>query len=184
MTDFLARALIPVYRHSIILLSTFAPLRDLCSLLSGGATVDTYSDDSIVFRTVIQIDGDVLTIVADSDGAEALWDAHAQDVVKLLDRIADQLNGVMRWLTRWLGIAAFGVLALYWGPDASFSTWGFNDWLHLFVINFSMPLGLAALVQVPVLRRAIGGALLRTLPWLGLHHRRDRMEAVQAADSG
>lgn len=184
MIDFLTRALIRIYKHSIVLLSQCAPLRDLRSLLSGGATVDTHNGNSIVFRTVIQVDGDVLTIVADSDGTEGLWDTHAENVVKMLARVADQLDGIVRWLTCWVGIGAFGVLALYWGPDASFSVWGFDDWLHLFVINFSTPLGLAALVQVPVVRRAIGGALLRTIPWIALHDRRDRIEAVRAAGRG
>ena len=184
MIDFFTCALFRIYRHSIFLVSTCAPLRDLCSLLSGGATIDTHNGDSIVLRTVIQVDGDVLTIVADSDGTEALWDAHAKSVVKLLARISDQLNGIARWLTFWVvGIGTFGVLALCWGPNASYSEWGLDDWLHLFIVNFSMPMGLTALAQAPVIRRAIVGALLRTIPWLALHDRRDRIEAVQAAGS-
>ena len=181
MIDFLTRVRICLYRRSIVLLSACAPFRDLCSLMSGGATVDTHNGKSIAFRTVIQVDGDVLTMVAHCDGTEALWETHAEGVAKVLARMSDQLHGVGRWLTGWAGIATFAVLALCWRPDAPFSAWVLEDWLHLFVINFSMPISLAALARVPVVRRAIGTVLLHLVPWLGLHDRRGRIEAVQSA---
>ena len=181
MIDFLARVRICLYRRSIVLLSACAPFRDLCSLLSGGVTIDTHNGNSIAFRTVIQVDGDVLTIVARCDGAEALWEAHAEGVAKVLARMSDQLHGVVRWLTGLAGVATFAVLALCWWPAAPFSRWVLEDWLHLFVINFSIPISVGALAKMPVVRRAIGTALLHAVPWLGLHDYRGRIEAVQAA---
>ena len=185
MIDFCTRFRIHLYRRSIVLLSTWAPLNEFCSLLSGGATVDTCNGNSIVFRTVIQIDGDVFTIVADSDGTRSLWDAHAESVAKSLAHISDQLDGIVRRLTLWVGIGVFGVLAWCWRPDPSFPVWGLDDWLHLFMINILMPMVLVVLGRVPVVKRAVGGAFLRTIPaWLGLHERRGRIEVVESDERG
>jgi len=174
-----------LYRRAFVLISNCLPLRELCSLLSDGAIVDTYKGNSLVIRTVIQVDGDVFTIVARADGTQALWSAHADSVNKLLARISAQLGGVARLVTWPLGVGMFTVLALWGKPGSPFSAWGFDEWCHLFLINVAIPAGFTFLGHIHPLRRVIGRALLRTMPtWLGLHGRRDRIEALQSAAVG
>ena len=182
MIDFLLHFLTSFYRRAFVLLNACIPLRELCSLLSDGATVDTYNGNSIAFRTVIQLDGDLFTMIARSGDSEVLWNAHTARVTNLLAHISDQLNGVVRVLTWPVGVAMFGIVALSWWPESSFSMWGVKEWSHLLLINVLIPVGLAFLGQIPLLRRAAGKALLRTIPiWLGLQGRRGRIEALEAA---
>lgn len=185
MIDFFTHFLIRLYQRAFVLLNNRLPLRELCSLVTDGATVDTYSENSLVFRTVIQLDGDVFTIVVRSDSTQALWSVHADNVTSLLTRISSQLNGVVRLLTWPVGVGVFAVLALWGKPISSISVWGFDEWVHLVIINILIPLGVTFLGHMPPLRRAIGRALVRTLPtWLGLHGRRERIEALQSAARG
>ena len=185
MIKLLSVRLVQLYRCAFVLINNCLPLRELCSLLSDGATVDTYKGNSLVIRTVIQVDGDVFTIVAQADGTQALWSAHADRVNKLLARISAQLSGVARLVTWPLGVGMFTVLALWGKPDSPFAVWGFDEWCHLFLINVVIPAGITFLGHIHPLRRVIGRALLRAMPtWLGLHGRRDRIEALQSAARG
>ena len=185
MIDFLIRLLIRPYRRVFVLLDACVPLRELCSLLSDGATVDTYNGDSIAFRTVIQLDGDVFTMIARCGDTEALWSSHTAKVTNLLANISEQLNGVVRVLTWPVGVGMFGIFALSWWPDSSLSKWGVDEWSHLLLINVLIPMGFALLGQVPLLRMVVGKALLRTISiWLGLQGRRGRIEALEAAANG
>lgn len=183
--DIFSDVLIQLYRRAFVLLNKRLPLRDLCSLVADGATVDTYSENSLVFRTVIQLDGDVFTIVTRSGSTKGLWSEHAEKVRSLLTRISSQLNGVVRLVTWPIGVGMFAVLALWGKPVLSISAWGVDEWVHLFVINILIPMGFTFLGKMPFLRRAIGRLLVRTLPtWLGLHGRRERIEALQSAAKG
>ena len=184
MTDFLRRLLTKSYRRVFVLLNARVPLRELCSLLSDGATVDTYNGNSIAYRTVIQLDGDVFTLIARSGNTEALWATHSAKVTKVLAHISNQLNGVVRVLAWPAGVAMFVILALCWRPETSFSMWGLDEWFHLLVVNVLAPIGVALLGQIPLLRTAVGKALLKAIPiWLGLHGRLGRIEALEAAVS-
>lgn len=182
MTNFFLRLLAKSYRRVFVLLNACVPLRELCSLLSDGATVDTYNGDSIAFRTVIQLDGDIFTIIALRGNTVALWAVHVSKVSKLLAHISNQLNGFVRVLAWPAGVALFVILALCWRPDSSFPMWGVKEWIHLLTINVLMPVGFAFLGQIPLLRSAVGKALVKAIPiWLGLHGRRGRIEALEAA---
>lgn len=184
MTDFFLHLLTKFYRRVFVLLNACVPLRELCSLLSDGATVDTYNGNSIAFRTVIQLDGDVFTMVVRSSNTKALWTIHSSKVNKLLAHIANQLDGAVRVLAWPAGVASFVILALCWRPEPSFSMWGVGEWSHLLMINVLVPMAVSFLGQIPLLRTAVGKALLKALPiWLGLHGRRRRIEALEEAVS-
>lgn len=182
MRGFFFRLLVRLCRRTYVLLNACVPLRELRTLFFDGATVDTYDGNSIAFRTVVQLDGDVFTMIAPSGDTEALWSAHSAKVTKFLEHLSDQINGVVRVLTWPLSIAIFCVLALCWRPDLSFSVWGFDEWLHLFVINVLVPTGFAFLGRIPHLRSAVGKAFLRTIPvWRGLQSRHGHIEAFEQA---
>lgn len=182
MKFFFLRLLARLYRRTYVLLNACVPLRDLCTLCSDGATVDTYNGNSIAFRTVIQLDGDVFTMICRSGDTEALWSAHIVKVTNLLEHISDQLNGVVRVLTWPLGVAMFVIFALCWRPDSAFSIWGFGEWFHLFLVNVLIPTGFAFLGQIPFLRSAVGKALLKTIPISrGIQGRRGHFEALEEA---
>ena len=184
MNGFFLGLLTRSYRRIYVSLDACVPLRDLCTLLPDGATVETYDGNSIAFRTVIQLDGNVFTMVARSGDTEALWSEHASKVTKLLAHIADQINCVVRVITWPAGVALFGTFALCWRPDSSYSIWGVDEWLHLLLINILIPMSFSFLGQIPLVKSAVGKALLKTIPiWLGLQDRRNRIAALEAAAS-
>ena len=78
----------------------------------------------------------------------------------------------------------FGIFAVCWLPESTFSEWGFSDWIHLVLVNVLIPTGFAFLGQIPFLRSAVGKALLRTIPiGRGLQGRRGHFEALEEAAS-
>lgn len=184
MIDWFLKLLTHFYRSIFVRLNACVPLRELCSLLLDGATVDTYKGNQIAFRTVIQLDGDVFTMISRSDNTQALWVTHVAKVTNLLAHISNQLNGAIRMLTWQVGVAMFIILALCWRPDSALLMWRIDEWIHLVIINLLIPMGFGFLGRMPLLRRAIGKVFLRSIPiWLGFHGRRDRIEALQAAAS-
>ena len=79
-------------------------LRELSNLLMGGTAVETCIDGSIALRTVVQLDGDVLTFVLPSASTnESIYKKHWESVEDTLATISNQLNGVVRRVSLFVG---------------------------------------------------------------------------------
>ena len=79
----------------------FAGLKELHSFLRDGMTVDTSDGGSLAIRTIIQLDGDVLTFVAPAAANQAVRTRHSAQVEARLKVVSDRLNGtalVPTWL--------------------------------------------------------------------------------------
>ena len=160
----------------------FFPLRDLCLLAVDGATVDTYHDGKLALRTIIQLDGDLLTFVTPTAVDRAVRSAHSAEVTTLLTRIAAQVHGVAHIVTWPLGLAIFGILYVSLPPLFPLQVWDSDDWIRILVFNVGLPSIISTLGHVPLTRRLLGKGLLKTLRfWLRAHSRWSRVQALVAA---
>ena len=81
------------------------PLRELSDLLVGGTIVETCIEKQPVLRTIIQLDGVVMTFVVPLDSPdESVYKKHWGKVENRLVTIAEQLNGVVRLVTWRFGL--------------------------------------------------------------------------------
>ena len=160
----------------------FLPLRDLCLLAVDGATVDTYHDGKVALRTIIQLDGDLLTFVTPTAVDRAVRSAHSAEVKTLFTRIAAQVRGLAHVVTWPLGLAIFGILYVSSPPLFPLQVWDPDDWIRILVFNVGLPSIIGALGHVPLTRRLLGKGLLKTIRfWLRAHSRWSRVQAVLAA---
>ncbi len=79
------------------------PFRELSDLVAGGTIVETSTDEDLVARTVIQLDGDIVTFVVPSALNETSIDRHFLNVDLRLCRITEQLICVVNAF-KWIGL--------------------------------------------------------------------------------
>ena len=80
----------------------FARLKELRGFLRDGMTVETSDTGRLVMRTMVQLDGDLITFVAPPAADEAVRTRHWALVDAKLKVVTDRLNGTARVPTWWL----------------------------------------------------------------------------------
>lgn len=182
MSPTFARRPLRLVTHILTTPVAFFPLRDLCLLAVDGATVDTYHNDKLALRTIIQLDGDILTFVTPTAVERSVRSAHSAEVKTLLTRIAAQVRGVAHVVTWPLGLVTFGILYVSSPPLFPLQAWNSDDWIRILLFNVGSPSIIGALGHVPLTRRLLGMGLLKTIRfWLRAHSRWSRVQALVAA---
>ena len=121
--------------------------------------MDTCHEGAIAMRTIIQLDGDVLTFATAAASDGAVRGRHGQSVQARLRYVAERLDGSAEIATWHVGVACFlvaGVCSFPW--ESELDGWGMLDWTW-FVANVvvSAVVGLAGRI-----------GLFRRLLWKGL----------------
>ena len=145
-----------------------------------GTTVDSYVDGKLVLRTIIQLDGDIMTFVAPLEpSGQIIHNKHWKRVECRLATISDQLNGMVRLVTWPIGLAFFVIMAVCTLREFSSHTWGTANWIFYVALNVIVPFCLGAIGYVPLVRKTVGKLFLRTIRhWLGQHNLHARVDAL------
>ena len=152
-------------------------LRELSNLLMGGTIVETRIDkEPPVLRTIIQLDGDIMTFVASSASLdESICKRHWDSVEYRLGIIAEQLSGVVRLVTWSIGVMIFLVLV---GPMLSkypTEEKEIGAWV-LHILSNALPSLLIGLIgHIPLICKILGRFLLKC--WLRRHIRNSAFSA-------
>lgn len=125
----------------------FAGLKELRCFLRDGMTVETADAGRLAMRTVIQLDGDVMTFVAPAAVDQAVRTRHSVQVEARLKVVSDRLNGtalVPTWCFACLYLAG-----RLWemGPIGDESAW-----VRL-LFDVGVSVGISVLGVIPAIRR-------------------------------
>ncbi|MCY4555419.1 MAG: hypothetical protein OXF79_03365 [Chloroflexi bacterium] len=169
-----------------IAIGRLLPFRELCVLATEGLRIDSLIGDKVLMRTLVQLDGDVLTFVS-SPGKVARWDQtaneqHWEKVQRSLKKVSSQLNSIIYSVTWVASILSFGIIAFSTLRDASPESWDTCTWIFHVLINVILPLGIGSVAYVGFLRRQLAPVFLKALRfWIGWHSSLARKEEVIAA---
>ena len=174
------RILVSLYWRASRLPARLLPLHELCNLFVDGTTVDSYVDEKLVLRTIIQLDGDIMTFVTPLEpSGQIIHNKHWKRVEYRLATISNQLNGMVRLVTWPIGLIFFVITAAFTLRESSLQTWGKGDWIFYVAVNLIPPLFIGAIGHVSLVRKAIGKLFLRTIRhWLSQHNRHARIDAL------
>ena len=147
------------------------PLRELFDLWVGGTIVETCIDKKPVLRTIIQLDGDVMTFVASSVlPDESIYKKHWEKVGNRLVTIAEQLNGVVRLVTWRFGLLIILICVGHTLWENSPDTSKMGDWVLNVALSALPGLLIGAVGHIPLLHKLLGKLILKTIWfWVGLH---------------
>ena len=170
-------------------LERLLPFRELCVLATGGLRVDSLADDRVVVRTLVQLDGDVLTFVSPSAHIgrwdEAVNKQHWKKVQRALSKVSGQLNCVVYSVTWAAAVLSFGIMAFSTLRNASPQDWDTWTWIIHVLANVGIPLGIGSIAYVGFLRRHLAPVFLKALRyWIGRHSSVARKEELIAAKRG
>lgn len=123
-----------------------AGLKELNSFLRDGMTVETGDALGLAMRTVVQLDGDVITFVAPGAANEAARTKHWEQVEARLKVVSDRLNGTALVPTWWIGGLYFArpLWELALGEETA--------WVHL-LCDAGVAFGISVLGMIPSVRR-------------------------------
>ena len=174
------RILVGLYWRVSRLPTRLLPLHELCNLFVDGTTVDSYADEKLVLRTVIQLDGDIMTFVMPLEpSSQIIHNKHWKRVGNRLATISNQLNGMVRLVTWPIGLSFFVITAAFTFREFSPHTWGKGDWIFYVAVNVILPLFIGAIGHVSLVRNMIGKLFIKTVRrWLGQHNRHARIDAL------
>ncbi len=147
------------------------PLRELSDLWVGGTIVETCIEKEPVVRTIIQLDGDVMTFVVPLESPdESVYKKHWEKVESRLVRIAEQLNGVVHLVTWCISLPFFLILVgptLYEHPT---DTSQIGGWILNFTCSALPGLLIGMAGHISLMRKLLGKLILKTIWfWVGLH---------------
>ena len=147
------------------------PLRELSDLLVGGTIVETCIEKQPVLRTIIQLDGDVMTFVVPLDSPdESVYKKHWGKVENRLVTIAEQLNGVVRLVTWRFGLLIILISVGHTLCESSQDTSAMGDWVLNVAPSVLPGLLIGAVGHIPLLHKLLGKLILKTIWfWVGLH---------------
>lgn len=180
------RCALKILSANSIPMERLLPFRELCVLATGGLRVDSFADDVVVIRTLVQLDGDVLTFVSPS-GQSREWDEaaieeHWKKVQRTLSKVSDQLNNIVHSVTWAAAVLSFGIIGFSTLRDASPQDWDTCTWIFHVLGNVILPLGIGSVAYVGFLRRQLAPVFLKALRfWIGRHSSLARKEEVIAA---
>lgn len=183
------RGVLQILSAKGIRIDKLLPFRELCVLASGGLRVDSLADDKVVIRTLVQLDGDVLTFVS-PPGQVGKWDEaqseqHWAKVQHTLGKISGQLNCIIYSITWTAAILSFGIIAFFTLRDASLHSWDTYTWIFHALANLVLPLGIASIAYVGFLRRQLAPVFLKALRfWIGRHSTLIHKDEMIAAKRG
>ena len=147
------------------------PLRELSDLLVGGTIVETCIEKHPVLRTIIQLDGDVMTFVVPLDSPdESVYKKHWEKVENRLVTIAEQLNGVVRLVTWRIGLVTILIFVGHTLWENSPDTSKMGDWVFNVALSALPGLLIGALGHISLGHRLLGKIFLKTISfWVRLH---------------
>lgn len=133
-------------------------LKELSQFLRDGVVVDTPESGDAALRTVVQLDGDVLTFATRDAVSETLQCEHWSRVAARIEPIADRLRGTARLPTWPVGLTY--ILAAVWRHEEILAgSWETVN-LERIVLHLTIGFGVSAMGWVPLLRRAMWKAVL------------------------
>ena len=147
------------------------PLRELPDLWVGGTIVETCIEKEPVLRTIIQLDGDVMTFVVPLDSPDELvYKKHWEKVEHRLVTIAEQLNGVVRLATWQIGLLVFLICVSHTLWENFSDTSKMGDWVFNVTLSALPGLLIGALGHTSLGHRLLGKIFLKTISfWIRLH---------------
>lgn len=148
------------------------PLRELSDLLRGGTIVETCIGKDPLLRTIIQLDGDVMTFLAPlALPDESTNKKHWEKVEKRLVTIAGQLDSLVRWVTWGIGslivLSAVGDTLREYSPNTN-EMW---DWGVSLAVSALPGLLLGGVGHIPLVRELLGKLFLKIVLWVDRHAR-------------
>ena len=146
---------IPALRH----------LAEPLTCLMEGMTVETCHGGALAMRTIIQLDGDVLTFATAAGSDEKVREQHTVRLEAQLGVVARRLDGMADIVMRLLGSVYLGV-AVVW----SFPEWldmdGWKEFSWWFAVNLGVSVMIGFAGRAGFVRRVVWKALLRLVrPW-------------------
>ena len=179
----MGRVILTLLRRTVWLAAGIFPFRELCDLLEDGITVESRVGEHLVMRTVIQLDGDVMTFAVPTSNlpvsADGLRDKHWSMVDNVLRIIAAQLGDIARMVTLSAALLYFAMVAAVTLQDFSPATWDTRTWIHENLIHVAIPLILGAIGYVSPFRRFLEPLCHKVLRFLTRQRRRrSRIDAL------
>ena len=131
---------------------SFLPFQELCLIATAGLRVDSIVDGKVAMRTLVQLDGDVLTFVRPrNDGvgpAQKIGERHWNEVQDKLKRVSTQLNWVIRSLTWGMAAIVFLIIALSTLRDVSPHSWDAKMWAVHVLANVVFPVAIGSIAHI------------------------------------
>ena len=143
------------------------PFKELVFLVTDGARVDSSVDGKVVVRTLVQLDGDVLTFVtpmSDMTGlTQAVYEQHWRDVELTLKKISKQLKYVVHYVIWSVAFVSFSIISVSTLQDVSLHDRDTNTWLLHALINVVLPVAIGTLGYIGLFRRLLAPLCLRAV---------------------
>ena len=141
--------------------------QELCLIATSGLRVDSIVDGKLVMRTLVQLDGDVLTFVRPHiDGTaptQKIGEQHWKDVQDKLERVSGQLNWVIRSVTWGTAAIVFLITAVSTLRDVSPHSWDGKMWAMHALANVVFPVAIGSIAHVDFARRLFAPVFTKVL---------------------
>lgn len=176
-------------RLQSISIEKILPFRELCTLATDGLRVNTLIGDQVAIRTLVQLDGDVLTFVNPSVRItardQAANEEHWEKVQGDLWKVSRQLRSIVHSITWAAAGVIFVIIACSTLRDASPQSWDTWTWILHVLANVVLPIGIGSVAYVGILRRKLAPIFLKALRFrIEMHSGLVRRREVIAAKRG
>ena len=148
--------------------------------------MDSFVGNKLAARTLVQLDGDVLTFVTPftytMEPCHAIHAQHWKEVDRALGKISSQLKFIVHTVT-WSGaFLTFAIMSVSTLRDLSFHDWDTNTWAINVLANVVLPVAIGTTGHLGYLRKLLAPLFLKVLRfWVRQHAGHDRIEALLTA---
>ena len=150
------------------------PFQELCLIATAGLRVDSVVGSKVAMRTLVQLDGDVLTFVRPrndvSGPTREVNEQHWKEVQCKLKKVSAQLNWVIRSFTWSTAVVIFVIIALITIRDVSPHGWDAKMWVFHLLANVICPVAIGSVAHIGLFRRLLAPVFLKVLRfWVAQH---------------
>ena len=150
------------------------PFRELCHIATAGLRVDSLVGGKVAMRTLVQLDGDVLTFVSPrndvSGPTREVNEQHWNEVQCKLKKVSGQLNCIIRSFTWGAAVVIFVIMALLTIRDISPHNWNANMWVFHLLANVIFPVAIGSVAHIGFFRKLLAPVFLKVLRfWVAQH---------------
>ena len=153
------RMILTLFRRIARLPAGILPFGELSNLLVDGVTVESWDGTHLVMRTVIQLDGDVMTFATPMTHSMAsdrtLRDRHWAKVEDVISNVVNQLDGIVRLVAWTAALAYIIIVAAFTLQDFSLQSWDTQTWFTQVLVHLAVPLAIGALGYIAPVRKIL-----------------------------
>ena len=148
--------------------------------------MDSFVDEKLAARTLVQLDGDVFTFVtpfsANTGASHAAHEQHWKEVERTLKKISAQLKLIVHSVTWTAAFLSFVIISVSTLRDLSFDGWDTNTWIVYLPVNVILPIAIGTAGHIGFFRRLLMPLFLKVLRfWIRQHAGHARIEALLSA---